>query len=204
VGRLAPEKRLGFLEEAWRRIQHQAPTAVLVLVGDGPSRSELEAKAHPGIRLTGYLTGEALARAYAAADVFVFPSDTETFGNVVAEAMASGVSVVAVHAGGVTDLVRDGETGLVVPPNDPAALATALLRLLSDDALRTTLGKRARGEARRRTWERVFDELFEDYEDALDEPTHADDRRGAVPQSGVTRSSNAPPDPEENALTTIR
>jgi phosphatidylinositol alpha 1,6-mannosyltransferase len=170
VGRLAPEKRLGFLEEAWRRIRDQAPEAVLVLVGDGPARSELEAKVHPGLRLTGYLTGEALARAYASADVFVFPSDTETFGNVVAEAMASGLPVVAVHAGGVTDLVRDGETGLVVPPNDPAALSAALLRMLSDDAMRTEMGKRARSEAQQRRWERVFDDLFDDYEDALVNP----------------------------------
>jgi glycosyltransferase involved in cell wall biosynthesis len=204
VGRLAPEKRLGFLEEAWRRIRHQAPDAVLVLVGDGPARRELEAKAHPGVRLTGYLTGEALARAYAAADVFVFPSDTETFGNVVAEAMSSGVPVVAVHAGGVTDLVRDGETGLVVPPNDPAALAAALLRLLSDDALRTALGKRARSEAAQRTWERIFDELYEDYHEAIDEPPRATGRLPEMRQSGVTRSSNPPPEPEENALTMIR
>jgi glycosyltransferase involved in cell wall biosynthesis len=201
VGRLAPEKRLDFLEEAWGRIRHQAPEAALVLVGDGPARPELEARSHPGLHLIGYLSGEALARAYASADVFVFPSDTETFGNVAAEAMASGLPVVAVHAGGVTDLVRDGETGLVVPPNDPKALGEALLRLLSDQDLRKDLGRRARDEALRRSWERVFEGLFDDYEDALGEARAADGRSG---QFDATRISKFPPVPEEKAHTMMR
>ena len=192
VGRLAPEKRLGFLEQAWSRIRSRAPDTALVLVGDGPARADLEERAPPGVHLTGFLKGEALARAFASADVFVFPSDTETFGNVVAEAMASGVAVVGVHAGGVIDIVRDGETGLVVQPNDLDAFVEPVLRLLSDAALRTRLGRQARSEAQGLSWERVLDGLFEDYEDALGEARCATPSRFEGPR--ISKAPRAPAD----------
>lgn len=142
-------QRLG---EAFREIRSLSRRRVaLVLVGDGPAAPSLRRAATPDIRFTGYLRGVELAEAFAAGDVFVFPSDTETFGNVVTEAMASGLPVVAPAEGGVTETVREGETGILVPPRDARALARATLSLLHDDALRERLG-RGRAEAERRSW----------------------------------------------------
>lgn len=187
VGRIAPEKRLSMLEEAWGRIEAQAPQrTALVLVGDGPARAALERRGHRDMHFTGYLTGESLATAYASADVFVFPSDTETFGNVVAEAMASGVPVVTVDSGGVTDLVRPGETGLLATANDPRSFADAVLRLLSDDPLRTRMGIRARAEALGRSWDNVLDGLLHEYQQVVEagSPPALAARTGG--QSGAT------------------
>src|SRR5215475_12538325 len=101
------------------------------MVGDGPSRGALERRFGPGARFVGYKTGPELADHFAAADIFAFSSLTETFGNVVLEAMASGLPVVAVRAGGVGETVRPGETGLLVEPTDPPArLAESMLSLV--------------------------------------------------------------------------
>jgi phosphatidylinositol alpha 1,6-mannosyltransferase len=139
-----------------------------VLVGDGPARVSLEQSlAGNAVAFTGYLTGEALATAYASADVFAFPSLTETFGQVVQEAMASGLPVVGFDAEGVRDLVTDGETGLLARNQSTRAFAEALRRTLHSDQLRATLGARAHAFAATRTWESVMDRLIAVYEDAI-------------------------------------
>ncbi len=100
------------------------------MVGDGPARGSLERRLGPSARFVGYKSGEELADHYTAADIFAFASLTETFGNVVLEAMSSGLPVVAVRAGGVGETVRPGETGSLVDPSDPAdRLAEELIRL---------------------------------------------------------------------------
>jgi glycosyltransferase involved in cell wall biosynthesis len=168
VGRLAPEKRLDVLMEAFPRIRNEVGSRVaLVLVGDGPWMEELEATAGEGIHLVGYKTGADLSRAYASGDVFVFPSDTETFGNVVTEALASGLPAVAPRKGGVVDSVIPGETGILVPPKDPPAFADAVVRLVIRDEERRELARRARAFALRRSWESILDGLLEDWEEAL-------------------------------------
>jgi glycosyltransferase involved in cell wall biosynthesis len=168
VGRLAPEKRVDVLLEAFRHVRGEQGTRVaLAIVGDGPSRAALEARAPDGVVFTGFLKGAALAEAYAAGDVFAFPSDTETFGNVVLEAMASGLPVVAPSRGGVTDFVRHGETGVLVEPQDARALADGVLRLLADEGLRVRMSARAREEAEGRSWTTIFDRLFEQYGEAV-------------------------------------
>lgn len=170
VGRLAPEKRVDLLLEAFREVRALArERVVLVLVGDGPAAPALRRAAVPDVRFTGYLRGVELAEAYAAGDLFVFPSDTETFGNVVAEAMASGLPVVAPSAGGVTEMVREGETGLLVPPGDPLALARATLRLLNDDGLRAALAAGARARAEARSWPVILDGLLEGWREVAGE-----------------------------------
>jgi glycosyltransferase involved in cell wall biosynthesis len=116
---------------------------------------------------TGYRTGVALAEAYAAGDVFAFPSDTETFGNVVTEALASGLPVVAPNKGGVTDSVIPGRTGILVRPRDPVDLAEALISLLQDDGRRQALARGARDFTLQRSWESVLDGLLQDYEEAV-------------------------------------
>jgi len=168
VGRLAPEKRLDLLLEAFGRIRAAEREAGrrrtgLVIVGDGPDSERLREEAGPGVHFTGYLSGRELAEAYAAGDVFAFPSDTETFGNVVLEAMASGVPVVAPARGGVLDTVVPGETGLLCPPGDPAAFAETCRELLEDGERRRRLAEGSRSAAESRSWKAIFDRLFEEY-----------------------------------------
>lgn len=168
VGRLAPEKRLSLLLEAFSDVRERASVEVsLVLVGGGPMESELRARPRPGVRLAGYLTGLDLARAYASSDIFGFPSDTETFGNVVLEAMASGLPVVGVDRGGVRDSIVPGETGFRTPPGDVDAFASALLRLVEDPLLRARLGTRGRMLAEGRTWPRILDGVLDTYREAM-------------------------------------
>ena len=168
VGRLAPEKRLGLLLEAFVRLRERETGGVaLVLVGDGPMRKELEARGEPDVHFAGYRTGAALAAAYASADVFAFPSDTETFGNVVVEAMASGLPVVGVDRGGVGDIIRDGETGFLVPPGDAVAFAAALAALVRDPGMSRQMGSCARRDAESRSWSRILDGVIQQYREAL-------------------------------------
>jgi glycosyltransferase involved in cell wall biosynthesis len=175
VGRLAPEKRLPLLLEAFPLVRERAREQAgeqagidvgLVLVGGGPIEAELRKRPVPGIHLAGYRTGLDLARAYASADVFAFPSDTETFGNVVLEAMASGLPVVGVDRGGVRDSIFPGETGYLTPPGEVEPFAQALLGLVKDPLLRARMGTRARAEAEGRTWPRILDGVVDTYREA--------------------------------------
>lgn len=168
VGRIAPEKRLDLLLDALPMLQARTPLRLaLVLVGGGPAVETLAARNVEGVHFAGYQRGEDLAMHYASGDVFLFPSDTETFGQVVTEAMASGLPVVAPARGGVMDTVRPGETGFLFEPGSVADLVENASPLLDDAALRRRLGRRARAEAESRSWPAVFDRLFADYEDAL-------------------------------------
>jgi hypothetical protein len=153
----------------------------LVIVGDGPAREALEDEAPPGVCFLGELHGGLLADVYAAADVFCFPSTTDTFGQVVLEAAASRLPVVAVAAGGALELVDDEQTGLVVPADDSEAFAAAVLQLASDPARRDRYGRAARAFACRQTWERSWAELRSAY------------RTVAETQSGEPRAVSQPP-----------
>jgi glycosyltransferase involved in cell wall biosynthesis len=169
VGRLSYEKNLDALLSAFKAIEGDEPASHLVLVGDGPARQELE-QALDGRRVTftGYLRGEALAEAYASSDLFAFPSTTETFGQVVLEAMASGLPVVAFDAEGVRDLVRHNETGLLAPEGDTAAFTQGLRSLLAQPERQAAMRLQARSAAELRTWESVLNDLLHTYEDVID------------------------------------
>ena len=120
VGRLAAEKNLGLLQRSWQYVQQQNASGVrvcMVVVGDGPQRKQLQQEM-PGVIFTGPLTGAALSAAYASADVFLFPSLTDTFGNVVTEAMASGLAVVAFDTAAAHQHIRDRYSGCLAPPAD--------------------------------------------------------------------------------------
>ena len=154
VGRLAPEKNLATLVTAFDAIRRQQPHAKLVLVGDGPMRKELQALC-PDAVFAGQRMGEDLAAHYASADLFLFPSITETFGNVTTEAMASGLAVVAFDYAAAQRVIRDGENGALVPYNDGAAFVATAARTAADLAHCRVLGARARASVMALDWDGI-------------------------------------------------
>lgn len=158
VARLAPEKSLDRLLEVARR----HPALRVLLVGAGPDEARLRRLMPANVRLAGLLEGDALGDVYSAADMFAFPSSTETFGQVVQEAMASGLPVVGMRAGGVADLIADGVDGLLTEPGGDAFEA-AVARLAADPAARRRLGAAARRRVEPRSWATVLDGLLQDY-----------------------------------------
>lgn len=160
VGRLAPEKNLDLLLDTWRALRDHLPGARLVLVGDGPQRADLAAR-EPDIVFAGTRLGEDLATHYASADLFLFPSLTETYGNVIAEALASGLAVVAFARAGAADLIEDGVSGRLVAQEDGAAFVAAALELARSPARLAELRARAPSAVASFDWERIND-LFAD------------------------------------------
>ena len=140
VGRIAPEKNLGLAVKAFRRLQQVRPKARFVFVGDGPARARL-AHDNPDFIFCGVQRGDALARHFASGDLFLFPSRSETFGNVTLEAMASGVATVAFDYGAAREYLRTDDNGIAV--NDDTEFVTAAVQLAGDDALRHRLGRNA-------------------------------------------------------------
>ncbi|XP_073525349.1 uncharacterized protein [Phyllobates terribilis] len=152
VGRLGVEKSLDFL----KRVMDDIPEARIAFIGDGPYREELE-KLFSGMPavFTGMLSGEELSQAYASGDVFVMPSESETLGLVVLEAMSSGIPVVAVRAGGIVDIIpdsQDGKTGFCYSPGDLSDCLSKLVPLLQDPLLRERVGGAARAEVEKLDW----------------------------------------------------
>jgi glycosyltransferase involved in cell wall biosynthesis len=138
--------------------------AVFVLAGDGPVREELAALMPRAVFL-GQLGGTALAAAYASSDLFVFPSTTETFGNVTLEAMASGIPPVCAREGGAYGFVKSGATGLLAEPRDGADLASKIAYMIDRPGERRKMGQAALSFASEQSWERIFDRLFAGYVD---------------------------------------
>ncbi len=164
VGRVAPEKNLGAAVEAFLKLRASVPAARLVLVGDGPARPGLQA-AHPEFHYAGMRRGEDLAAHYASADVFLFPSVTETFGNVVTEAMASGLVAVGYDYAAAREHVRDGRNGFVAPMTSAATsegLAAALLRAFAERERWPVIRAEARATASALTWGAVVERFAAD------------------------------------------
>ncbi|HET9190689.1 MAG TPA: glycosyltransferase family 1 protein [Rudaea sp.] len=143
VGRIAQEKNLDLAVRAFRALQARVPEARFVWVGDGPVRAELAA-ANPDFIFAGMRTGEDLARHYASADLFLFPSLSETFGNVTLEAMASGLAVVAFDRGAAHEYLADGIGGMRVRVDDTRGFVSATYAIGVDPVLRGTMGRNAR------------------------------------------------------------
>jgi glycosyltransferase involved in cell wall biosynthesis len=163
VGRLSREKNLDALFRAFRALRSRGIAASLAIVGDGPERPALEMRwSSPDVAFIGYLRGEELATAYASADLFVFPSRTDTFGNAVLEAMASGIPPIVAKEGGPAEQVRHGETGLVIDLEVPDALVDAMAILLGREGIRRRLAAAARQHARSCSWGRLLTALFPD------------------------------------------
>ncbi|MEJ2292529.1 MAG: glycosyltransferase, partial [Deinococcales bacterium] len=164
AGRVSFEKRVDVLADAVKRL----PDTRFAVVGEGPALEWLRRElAGTTTVFTGFLEGDELAAAYASADVFAFPSDSETLGFAALEAMAAGVAVVAARAGGIPHIVRDGDNGVLVDPGDGAALADALKRLLDDPEHRRQVALSGREDSLRWSWEASTRALVGFYERAL-------------------------------------
>lgn len=168
VGRLAPEKDI----ETLMKISHSLPPALRdqvhwIIVGDGPSKADMEKQAPENMTFAGYLSGQKLAKLYAGSDLFVFPSPTETFGNVVLEALACGLPVIGADSGGVKNIIQEGQTGCLCKPRSAESFIQAIEKILKEDQLREKMTLNARNFALSQTWEQIFDGLLKEYEDAL-------------------------------------
>jgi phosphatidylinositol alpha 1,6-mannosyltransferase len=160
------EKGLAVFVEAVRRAQLAAGAVSVLVIGDGPARSWFRA-ALPDAVFTGFLTGEALASAVAAGDIFLNPSATETFGNVNLEAMASGLALICADVPNSRALIRHGLNGLLCDPADAGAFGRALTVLIGDPAARVRLGHAARVESDRHRWPEVMASVARVYREAL-------------------------------------
>ncbi|MEF7614300.1 glycosyltransferase family 1 protein [Aquincola sp. MAHUQ-54] len=154
VGRLAPEKNLDLLARAFEAMRRDAPALRLVLVGDGPMRRELQHRL-PGAVFVGERRGDDLAAHYASGDLFLFPSLTETYGNVTPEAMASALPVLAFDEAAAGRLIRHGDNGLLAPPGDADSFVRQALRLVNDLPAARGLGRRAREAVCEHGWDRI-------------------------------------------------
>ncbi|MBN1766217.1 MAG: glycosyltransferase family 1 protein [Sedimentisphaerales bacterium] len=158
VGRVSTEKNLELLTELFQDITD----ARLLVVGDGPYRRQMEAAcAGKNVLFAGFLEGEELSRAYASSDIFVFPSTTDTFGNVVLEAMSSGIPVIVTDKMGPREMVTEGENGFIARDRDE--FGRRLKQLIGDKSLRKSMGQKAREYALTQSWKSVFNSLFIDY-----------------------------------------
>lgn len=156
VGRLAPEKNLGLTLRAFAAIRQRRPDARMIMVGDGPMRETI-ARKHPDIVLAGMRHREDLAAHYASSDLFLFPSLTETFGNVTLEAMASGVCPLAYDYAAAAEVIRDLHNGTSVRCGDEREFIECAVELARNDPLRTRLGQAARHTAEGIDWANVND-----------------------------------------------
>jgi glycosyltransferase involved in cell wall biosynthesis len=166
AGRQTKEKGADLLADAFLAARERDPRLHLVLAGGGPEEHVLRERLGEHATFLGWLEGEDLARAYASADMFLFCSETDTFGQVLLEAQASGLPVVAVRAGGPAELIHDGETGLLRRAN-ALELAGALVDLAVDPRRREWLARGGLDAVANRTWASALSQLALGYSTAL-------------------------------------
>ena len=163
VGRIAAEKGIDVYAQSIQQFNTRHPNQVqFVFTGDGPYLQTLKDMNIENVHCTGALRGRALCEIYASCDVFVFPSDNETFGNVMLEAMASGAPGICVDAGGLKDFTTHGENAYVIPPRNAAALTDAMAAMRNKH-LRDSLRQGALRTAGQRSWSSIFDDLLMQY-----------------------------------------
>ncbi|MGI9514204.1 MAG: glycosyltransferase family 4 protein [Anderseniella sp.] len=167
AGRLVAEKNMAVMARVFAGLKAHGVVHRTLLLGDGPEAGWMR-KALPDTVFAGFLHGDDLAAGYASSDIFFFPSITETFGNVTLEAMASGLPSVTADATGSRSLVREGETGFLVPVDREDLMIERLVQLLTDRGMREKFGARAREIAVcEHEWDGIFARLVSDYEDAI-------------------------------------
>ncbi|MFC4321639.1 glycosyltransferase family 4 protein [Litchfieldia salsa] len=168
VGRLSPEKDVTTLIEIAMAIPNYLHDQIQwLIVGDGPSKDEMMKTAPPNMTFTGFLNGEELAEVYACSDLFIFPSPTETFGNVVLESLACGTPVIGANSGGVKSIIQHERNGLLCNPNQVDEFVSAILKLINDGHYRKEMGLAGRSYALTQSWDVIFDNLLTEYIEIL-------------------------------------
>lgn len=166
VSRLVWEKDLESVIETYQKLHAECPRVKTMIIGDGPAIHDLKS-ALPDTIFAGFLSGDDLAMGYASSDVFLFPSTTETFGNVTLEALACGLPAIVANATGNRSLVTHGETGYLIPPRDVNEFARMIRFLVEDDATRKRMSANARNFALGFTWDAIMGGLVSEYERVL-------------------------------------
>lgn len=180
-GRLVKEKGLDIFEAVIAELRTRGQTVRPLIVGDGPAREDLAARIGDAV-FTGHIEGQALARAVASSDILINPSTTEAFGNVNLEAMASGVALISSDAPAAIALIRDGETGLLVPARDVGAYADAFQSLANNPERRRALTDAAIEQSRQFHWSAILDRVIDTYRLAIEEgPRAGADAPGEAP-----------------------
>ncbi len=168
VGRLAPEKDIETLLALIQKTTKERKNDIhWLIVGDGPLASEVKETKTENITFTGYLKGEELAEAYACSDVMVFPSSTETFGNVVLESLACGTPVIGANSGGVKSIITHGTTGFLCKPKQTESFLSPIYTLLDQKEQREYMGQQSRNYALTQSWDEIFSDLVMHYEDVI-------------------------------------
>ncbi len=179
VGRLAAEKNVELALQAYETVRACNPRTQMVVVGDGPMRATLQAR-HPHARFIGMQIGGELARCYASADLFLFPSLTDTFGNVTLEALASGLPVAAFNTAAAAEYLPCSGAGVVVPVGDAQAYRSAVCSLAGDLPLLTTMRAYARASASTACWSRVLGTFEEHLMELAHAPHYASNQRARI------------------------
>jgi glycosyltransferase involved in cell wall biosynthesis len=190
VSRLASEKNVSFLTEVLERV----PEATLAIVGGGPQRDELVRRfSRYKTHFVGYLRGEELAAAYASADAFVYASETETMGNVILEAMACGLPVIAANAGGVTSLVHHGSNGFLFTPRNATEASQYVREIIQSVDRQEQMSAAALESVQTRTWRHSSDEVRSQYQQVISEfqlllPSRIGNRRPGMMATLLTKA----------------
>jgi len=178
VGRIAAEKNLDLLMETAKKLNDNQKSFKLIMVGDGPYRETLENQKIPNVIFVGYKKGEALSKYYASCDIFVFPSTTETFGNVILEAMASKTVVLSVNEGGVKENIISPYNAIAVDQVSSEEFYENIIALMDSPDSRRFLAENAYTYAKKKGWERIFDSLVETYKEVIDASLEAIEKVG--------------------------
>lgn len=169
VGRIAMEKDVHFLPDIANMLpDHIKDDVHWLIVGDGPLKRHLEKEAPANMTFTGFIEGLDLAHIYAASDLFVFPSSSETFGNVVLESLACGTPVIGTDAGGVKTIIQNGVTGWLCKEKDKLAFSRAISSLLAQKKTRKLMGEEAAKYAKTQSWDAIFSNLLLEYAEVLE------------------------------------
>ncbi|RCW66989.1 glycosyltransferase family 4 protein [Saliterribacillus persicus] len=168
VGRLSPEKNIDLLKNIIEKIPTPYQNDIhWIIAGDGPSRANLTKINNPHVTFTGFLNQQDIATIYASSDIFVFPSTTETFGNVVLESMACGTPVIGANAGGVKTIIKDSFNGILCKEEDEDVYIEAIMKLLDNDYWRKQMSQHAMTFAKKQEWDQKFEDLLHGYQEVL-------------------------------------
>lgn len=188
VGRLAAEKNLPLAISAFKRMHALNTRSKFILVGDGPLKTSLQA-AHPDFIFAGVKTGKTLSEHFASADIFLFPSTTETFGNVVTEALASGLGVLAFQQAAAKEHIVDMENGLTVAGQNAEEFVRAAIKLACQPILLKMIRESARNTALGISWQKVIDDFEEQLGVALQEKKNDLRKRSPLPERDDTANN---------------